>query len=62
MISTASYSAFQIPNNPGQVPLGDFGPPNYNSSTLNENEYDTYIANIAAWQRKSLDGDAQFAV
>jgi hypothetical protein len=23
-ISAASYSAFQIPNNPGQVPLGDF--------------------------------------
>jgi outer membrane receptor protein involved in Fe transport len=61
MISTASYSAFQIPNNPGQIPLGDFGPSNYNSSTLNENEYDSYIANIVAWQRKNLDGDAQFA-
>jgi outer membrane receptor protein involved in Fe transport len=65
VISAASFSAFQIPNNPGQVPLGDFpfGAPvtNYNSSTLNENEYDTYIANIVSWQRHTLDGDAQVA-
>ncbi|MGA8610967.1 MAG: TonB-dependent receptor [Xanthobacteraceae bacterium] len=60
-ISAASYSAFQIPNNPGQVALGDFGSPNANSATLNENEYDTYIANIAAWQRHGTDGDAQIA-
>jgi outer membrane receptor protein involved in Fe transport len=65
VISAASFSAFQIPNNPGQVPLGDFpfGAPvtNYNSLTLNENEYDTYIANIASWQRHTLDGDGQIA-
>jgi outer membrane receptor protein involved in Fe transport len=65
VISAASFSAFQIPNNPGQVPLGDFpfGAPvtNYNSLTLNENEYDTYIANIVSWQRHTLDGDAQIA-
>ncbi len=47
VISAASYSAFQIPNNPNQMPLGDFGPANFNSALLNENEYDTYIANIA---------------
>ena len=62
LISAASYSAFQIPNNPGQMALGDFGSPNANSATLNENEYDTYIANIAAWQRHGTDGDAQIAV
>jgi outer membrane receptor protein involved in Fe transport len=61
-ISAASYSAFQIPNNPGQPALGDFGDPNANSATLNENEYDTYIANIATWQRHGTDGDAQIAV
>jgi outer membrane receptor protein involved in Fe transport len=61
-ISAASYAAFQIPNNPAQVPLGDFGPTNYNSSSLNENEYDTYIVNIAALQKKGTDGDAQWAV
>jgi outer membrane receptor protein involved in Fe transport len=60
-ISAASYSTFQIPNNPGQAPLGDFGSPTADSSTLNENEYDTYIANIAAWQRHGTDGDAQIA-
>jgi outer membrane receptor protein involved in Fe transport len=62
VISAASYSAFQIPNNPGQTPLGDFGPTNYSSSTLNEREYDTYIANIVALQKHSAEGDAQLAV
>ena len=65
-ISAASYSAFQIPNNPGQMPLGDFpfGAPvtNYDSSTLNENEYDTYVANIATLQKHGTDGDAQLSV
>jgi outer membrane receptor protein involved in Fe transport len=61
-ISAVSYSAFQIPNNPAQVPLGDFGPANYNSLWLNENEFDTYVANIAALQKKGTDGDAQIAV
>ena len=62
LISAASYSAFQIPNNPNQVPLGDYGPSNYNSASLNENEYDTYVVNIVALQKKGTDGDAQLAV
>jgi outer membrane receptor protein involved in Fe transport len=62
LISAASNSAFQIPNNPNQMPLGDFGPANYSSSSINENEYDTYIVNIATLQKKGTDGDAQFAV
>ena len=62
LISAASYGAFQIPNNPAQVPLGNFGPANYNSLSLNENEFDTYVANIAALQKKGTDGDAQFAI
>jgi outer membrane receptor protein involved in Fe transport len=65
-ITAASYSAFQIPNNPGQTPLGDFPfsmpVTNYDSTTLNENEYDTYVANIATLQKHGTDGDAQFAV
>lgn len=65
LITAASYSQFQIPNNPGQTPAGDFpfGAPitNYDSSTLNENEYDTYIANIASLQRHGTDGDAQLS-
>ena len=62
VISAASYSAFQIPNNPGQMPLGDFGPPSYNSASLNENEYDTYLVTIASLQKHGTDGDAQLAV
>ncbi|HUZ33792.1 MAG TPA: TonB-dependent receptor [Xanthobacteraceae bacterium] len=62
LISAYSHSAFQIPNNPNQTPLGDFGPANYNSLSLNENEYDTYLVNIAALQKKGTDGDAQLAV
>jgi outer membrane receptor protein involved in Fe transport len=61
VISGASYSAFEIPNNPNQVPLGDFGPSNYNSATLNENEYDTFIYNIAALQTKGAI-DTQLAI
>jgi outer membrane receptor protein involved in Fe transport len=65
-ISAAAHNAFQIPNNPNLMPLGDFpfGAPltTYDSSTLNENEYDTYIANIATLQKHGTDGDAQLAV
>ena len=61
VISAASYSAFQIPNNPSQTPLGDFGPATYDSTTLNENEYDSYYMTMAALQRHTIDGDAQLA-
>ncbi|HWS07250.1 MAG TPA: TonB-dependent receptor [Xanthobacteraceae bacterium] len=60
-ISGASHSAFQIPNNPNQMPLGDFGPATFDSTTLNEKEYDTYAFNIASLQKKGTDGDAQLA-
>ena len=64
-ITAASYSQFQIPSNPGQTPLQDFpfGAPvtSFDSSTLNEKEYDTYVANIAALQKHGTDGDAQLA-
>jgi outer membrane receptor protein involved in Fe transport len=59
-ISAASYSKFQIPNNPNQMPLGDFPAP-YNSANLNENEFDTYAVNIASLQKHGTDGDAQLA-
>jgi outer membrane receptor protein involved in Fe transport len=66
VISAASYSAVQIPNNPGQTPLGDFPVAmpltTYDSSTLNENEYDTYAVTMAALQKHGTDGDAQLAV
>jgi outer membrane receptor protein involved in Fe transport len=66
VISAASYSAFQIPNNPNQTPLGDFpfGAPvtNYDSTALNENEYDSYYVTMATLQKHGTDGDAQLAV
>ena len=62
LISGASTSTFQIPNNPGQTPLGDFGPAVYPSSALNENEVDTYVYNMLALQTKVDNFDAQFGV
>jgi outer membrane receptor protein involved in Fe transport len=62
MISGASYSKFQIPNNPNQTPLGDFGPATFNSATLNENEYDQFYYNIVALQTTGYGYDTQFAV
>ncbi len=62
LISGASTSNFQIPNNPGQTPLGDFGPAYYPSSALNETEVDRFVYNILALQTKVDKVDAQFAV
>jgi outer membrane receptor protein involved in Fe transport len=62
IISGAAYSALQIPNNPNQVPLGDFGPATYNSSLLNENEIDQFYYNIVSVQTKGDLIDSQFSV
>jgi outer membrane receptor protein involved in Fe transport len=65
MISGASYSTFQIPNNPNQTPLGDFPFPNafnFNSSALNENEIDQYYYNIVALQSHGELIDSQISV
>jgi outer membrane receptor protein involved in Fe transport len=61
IISGAAYSAFQIPNNPNQMPLGDFGPANANSSTLNENEFDQFYYNIVSLQTKGDLIDSQLS-
>ena len=65
VISGASYSKFQIPNNPNQPTAGDFPTPgasNFDSSTLNENEVDQYYYNIVALQTKGDVVDTQFSV
>ena len=62
VISAASYSKFQIPNSPGQTPMGAFGPATLDSTTLNENEYDTYAVTMASLQKHGTDGDAQLSV
>jgi outer membrane receptor protein involved in Fe transport len=56
-----AISQFQIPNNPGQVPLGDFGVPPISSTSLNENEDDEYFYNIVTLQTKSENTDAQLS-
>jgi outer membrane receptor protein involved in Fe transport len=62
VISGASYSTFQIPNNPNQTPLGDFGPATLDSTTLNEREIDQYYYNIVALQSKGDLIDSQLSV
>jgi len=61
-MSGTSVSQFQIPNNPGQTPLGDFGPAPYDSSTLDENERDAFSFGILALQTKTDDFDSQLSV
>ena len=60
MTGTA-ISQFQIPNVPGQTPLGDFGGTTFNSANLNENEYDIYVFNIFALQTKGENYDTQLS-
>jgi outer membrane receptor protein involved in Fe transport len=62
LMTGASFSNFQIPNNPNsQPPLGDFGPADLSPTTLNENEYDRFIYNIAALQTKGDSVSTQLA-
>jgi outer membrane receptor protein involved in Fe transport len=62
VISGASYSTFQIPNNPNQMPLGDFPSPITDSTTLNEREIDQYYYNIVALQSHGELIDSQISV
>ncbi len=66
VISAASYSKFQIPNNLSQTPGTDFPIPQpavpISSTALNENEYDSYYVTMASLQKHGTDGDAQLSV
>jgi outer membrane receptor protein involved in Fe transport len=62
VISAASYGQFQIPNQPGQQPMGDFGPATLDSTQVNENEIDQYYVTMATLQKHGTDGDAQLSV
>src|SRR3984957_19392551 len=64
IMSGASYSAFQIPNNPNQMPTGDFTPPNGiipPSGAINEREIDQYYYNIVALQSHGELIDSQIS-
>jgi outer membrane receptor protein involved in Fe transport len=57
-----SVSRFQIPNNPGQTPLGDYGPATYDSENLNENERDAFSFGLLALQTKAENFDSQLSI
>jgi len=61
-IAGGSQGHFQIPNVPGLVPLGDFGPPNLSSADLDEHEDDRFAFGILALQAQRGNADAQFSV
>jgi outer membrane receptor protein involved in Fe transport len=60
-ITGAALGTFQIPNQLGIAPLGDFGGTSFNSANLNENEIDSYLFNIVALQTKGENFDTQLA-
>ena len=60
-IAGISVSHFQIPDNPGQQALGDYGGANISSTTLNERETDRDAYAIVALQTKSEKLDTQIA-
>ena len=61
IFSGASVAKFQIPNNPGQVPTGEYGSPTFPSTFLNEREYDKYYYNIVALQTHGDSVDTQLS-
>ncbi|HEV3112149.1 MAG TPA: TonB-dependent receptor, partial [Candidatus Binataceae bacterium] len=72
-ISGFGESRYQIPNNPGQpgnvgnftgpggAPYTAFGFPSFDSSTLNQNQYEKNAYNVIAWQKSEGNFDAQLA-
>jgi len=62
IMSGAAWGHYQIPNNPDQAPLGDFGPASYASASLNETQQDRYVFNMAALQTRGDAVDTQLSV
>ncbi|SHL76769.1 Outer membrane receptor proteins, mostly Fe transport [Bradyrhizobium lablabi] len=62
LISGVSNAAYQIPNNPGQPSnFTAFGVSNFDSSMLNERQYETTQFNVLAYQKSMEDIDYQIA-
>jgi outer membrane cobalamin receptor len=62
VMAGVSVSQFQIPNNPNQMPLGDFGGTRFSSSSLNERETDRSTFGIIALQTNSAKLDTQLSL
>ncbi len=61
-ISGSTVNQFQIPNTPGQtVNYAPFGLPTFNSSLLNENQFEQNYYNVVALQKKVDNVDWQLA-
>ena len=61
-ISGSTINQFQIPNNPGQPPMFTaFGMSNFNSSLLNENQFEQNYYDVLALQKKTDNADVQLA-
>jgi opacity protein-like surface antigen/outer membrane receptor protein involved in Fe transport len=72
-LSGFGESRYQIPNNPGQPgnvggftgpggsPYTAFGFSSFDSSTLNQNQYEKNAYNVVAWQKSESNFDAQLA-
>ena len=62
LMAGASYGAFQIPNTPGLAPnFTAFGISNFNSASLNENQFEQTYFMVAAWQRSINGADVQLS-
>ena len=57
-----SEGRFQIPDVPGLMPLGDYGPQSLSSAGLDEHEIDRFAFGIVALQTHRDGVDAQFSV
>jgi outer membrane receptor protein involved in Fe transport len=61
-IAGAFVGHFQIPNVAGETPLGDFGPANLESTSLNEHEADRFYFGLLALQSHEERLDTQLSV
>ena len=62
LMAGASYGAFQISNTPGLAPnFTAFGISNFNSASLNENQFEQTYFMVAAWQRSINGADVQLS-
>jgi outer membrane receptor protein involved in Fe transport len=64
LLLSATYSDFQIPNNPGLTPvfaLADASPQNFDSSNLNENQHEQNDYAIVAYQKSFENVSFQLA-